>query len=106
MKLNLSAERIAALCAPPPGYVRPAPQPPANQEAIKKPRKKTKRQPHWKPQTRKPISRYQINKEMMARIQEWRKTNPWHSYREIAKHFGVSISTAYYSLNRPKTDAR
>ena len=38
----------------------------------------------------------------MARIQEWRKTNPWHNYREIADHFKCSISTAYYSLNRPK----
>jgi len=105
MKLDLSAERIAALCAPPPGYVKPAPQPPANPDALKKRRVKTKRQPHWKPVTRKPISRYQINKETIAKIQEWRKTNPWHSYREIAEHFKVSVSTAYYSLNRPKTNA-
>ncbi len=100
MNNTLTAERIAALCAPPPGYVKPEAKAPS-QELLKKPRKRIPGK-NWNPAVRKPIAKYQVNKEMMARIQEWRKTNPWHNYREIADHFKCSISTAYYSLNRPK----
>ena len=95
MKLNLSAERIKELCAPPAGYVRPEPKPEAPRAPIE-PVKRRKLDPNRK---------YSIKKETMLKIQEWRKTHQHHTYQEIANHFKVGLNTAYYSLNPRKTNA-
>ena len=98
MKLNLSAERIAQLCAPPEGYVRPTtkPEPVSTPKPVVQPRKTKKQHPDRK---------YAIKQETIDKIQQWRKTHKWHNYREIAEHFGVGLNTAYYALNRPKPNA-
>jgi len=98
MKLNLSAERIAQLCAPPAGYVSPAPapEPPRPPKPLNQLRKVKKQHPDRK---------YAIKQETIDKIQQWRKTHKWHSYREIAEYFGVGLNTAYYALNRPKKNA-
>ena len=98
MKLNLSAERIAQLCAPPEGYVRPItnPEPVSTPNPVVQPRKTKKQHPDRK---------YAIKQETIDKIQQWRKTHKWHNYREIADHFGVGLKTAYYALNRPKPNA-
>jgi len=98
MKLNLSAERIAQLCAPPAGYVRPATNP--EPVSIKKPVVQTR-----KVKKQHPDRKYAIKQETIDKIQQWRKTHKWHNYREIAEHFGVGLNTAYYALNRPKKNA-
>ncbi len=98
MKLNLSAERIAQLCAPPAGYVRPAtnPEPVSIKKPVVQSRKVKKQHPDRK---------YAIKQETIDKIQQWRKTHKWHNYREIAEHFGVGLNTAYYALNRPNKNA-
>ena len=98
MKLNLSAERIAQLCAPPTGYVRSItnPEPVSTPKPINQPRKTKKQHPDRK---------YAIKQETIDKIQQWRKTHKWHNYREIAEHFGVGLNTAYYALNRTNKNA-
>ena len=95
MQINLSAERIKELCAPPLGYVRPAPvlhHP--NPTVVPVKRRKLK-----------PDRKYAIKQEIIEKIQSYRQEHPDSTYQKIADHFKVGLNTAYYSINRPKSNA-
>jgi hypothetical protein len=91
MTLNLTAERIKELCAPPLGYVRP-PQVPDQPRLEVVPTKRRKL---------KPDRKYAIKQETIDKIQAYRKQHPSATYQKIADHFKVGLNTAYYSIHRP-----
>jgi hypothetical protein len=95
MTLNLSAERIKELCAPPLGYVRQVPVlHQANPTLVPVKRRKLK-----------PDRKYAIKQEIIDKIQAYRRKHPDSTYQKIADHFKVGLNTAYYSINRLKSNA-
>jgi hypothetical protein len=95
MNIHLSAARIAELCKPPAGSVKPQREN-LDCKAMVSPAPKVKKNTDRK---------YSINKDIAHKISEWRKTNPNFTYREIADHFKVGLNTAYYSINPRKPNA-
>jgi hypothetical protein len=93
MHIHLTAARIAELCAPPAGYVRPQkPSQPDIKPMVNK-----------GPKVKKNTDRkYSIKKDIAQEIAEWRKSHTSYTYREIADHFGVGLNTAYYAINPRK----
>jgi len=95
MHINLTAARIAELCAPPAGYVKPQVKPQQNLDS--------KAMVNKGPKVKKNTDRkYSIKKDIAQEIAEWRKTHTSYTYREIADHFGVGLNTAYYAINPRK----
>ena len=99
MHINLTAARIAELCAPPAGYVKPQAKP--QRENLD-----SKAMVNKGPKEKKNTDRkYSIKKDIAQEIAEWRKTHLSYTYREIADHFNVGLNTAYYAINPRKPNA-
>ena len=97
MHIHLTAERIAELCAPPAGYMKPKAKPEQQKQSD------IKLMVNKGPKVKKNTDRkYSIKKDIAQEIAEWRKTHTSYTYREIADHFGVGLNTAYYAINPRK----